>query len=160
MKSRRKILILIVLLAVLTLIVMASIFLLKPNQPHLKVYMIIQPENGLLTSVQQPTIPENDSYVIAKAEQACLSKDNNQVNITVIQTQNANQSYYFFETVKSSFLAQGFASYNLTSPYPTVELINSERPTIIILLKDNYVSICQSNSINLALEATNAQLNR
>jgi hypothetical protein len=131
----------------------------QSTQPPLKTYMIIQPENAAVDSVQTPIIPSNQSYVIVEAEQASLSKNNQQVNVTVIRTSNETQASLLFQTVKSSFLAQEFAPKNLTSPYPAIELDSTERPTIILIEKGNYVAICQSNDLNLALEAANAQLN-
>jgi hypothetical protein len=130
------------------------------KQPELRVYMIAPPTDSTISSVQRPVIPVNEAYVIAEAEQASITKNSRTVNVTMIQTQNSAQATSLFEIIKATYIAQGFASYNLTSPYPAVQLTSTERPTTILLLKEDYVALCQSDDVNLALEATNAQLNK
>lgn len=136
------------------------IYLQFSAQSPPKVGMIIRPENAIIHSVHEPVIPANQSYVVAAAEQADMSKNNQHVNVTLVQTLNETQAYYLLQTVKSSFLAQGFTLQNLTSPYLAIELYSAERQTIILLQKGNYIAICQSNDSNLALEAADAQISK
>lgn len=136
------------------------IYLHLSEQSSQKADLIIRLENAVLISVQKPTIPTNQSYVIVAAEHADMRKNDQHVNVTFVQTQNETQAYYLFQTIKSSFLVQGFNPQNLTSPFLAIELHSAERPTIILLQKENYVVMCQSDDLDLALEAANAQANK
>jgi hypothetical protein len=160
LRKRTKLAIVLIAIALVAILGLSIFQLQQSSKKTLEVYSFIKPENATILSVQNPVIPENESYVIASAEQACMSENNKAVNVTVIKVQNETQAPILVEALESTFLAQGFSATNLTSPYPAIELLNAERPTIILLQKGNYVSLCQSEDANLALEAANAQLNR
>lgn len=135
-------------------------YLRLSEQSFQKTDLIVRPEYATIISVQKPTIPLNKTYVIVAAEHADMSKNDQQINVTVVQTQNESQAYHLFQTIKSSFLVQGFTPQNLTSPYLAIELYHPERENIILLQKENYVALCQSSDSDLALEAANAQISK
>lgn len=124
-----------------------------------KTYIVIQPQGTTVNSAEKVVVTSNQSFVIVDAGHASMDKNNQQVNVTVVQMQNDTQATNLFVFVKSQFLVQGFEYQNLTSPYPAVELTLTERPIIILLQKGPYIVMCLSYDVNTALEAANAQLN-
>jgi hypothetical protein len=148
-----------VALIVAAVLVVMSYTLVVPQRNQV-VSLIIKPENSIVLDVHNPTIPANESYVIASAEHASMTKNDAIVNVTLVEVQNENQAPYLFEILKSSFLAQGYTAVNITANYHAIELVTEGQPSYVLLEAGKYISLCQSQNVDLALETANAQLSR
>jgi len=138
-------------------IIAITLVLYYPQKPRTS--LITQPENTTIGDVRKPVVPSNESSIVTTTEQASFTRNEKEVNVTVVQTPNESVARYLFEMLKAGYLAQGLSSENLTLSNLAIKLYSADRSYLILLAKGKYVAISASNDESLAVDAAKAQAN-